>query len=492
MAPVGIATAGGGGAAVDAREKAPTADALVIFGITGDLARKQTFRALYRLEARRRLACRVIGVARQELSTEGLIERARTSIEGSGEQLDEKVFDRLARRLSYLGGDFSQPDTYQRLGRALGGAAHPLYYLEIPPSLFASVVESLAEAGLTSGARVAVEKPFGHDLASARQLNADLRRHLGEDQILRIDHFLGKEPVLDLQYIRFANDILEPVWIRDHVSCVQITMAEDFGVEDRGSFYDPVGALRDVVQNHLLQVLSLVAMEPPVGPEADDLRDKKVEVFRSMPDADPSRYVRGQYEGYLQVPGVAEHSGTETFAALRLEVDNWRWAGVPFFIRAGKALATRVTEVRLVFRRPPRIRFIAGVNHGEPNQIVLRIDPNSGLRTGLTSQGSGRGWRTVHLDVLFEELGPQLEPYERLLRDAIAGDSHLFAREDTVEETWRVVQPLLDQPPPVHEYPKGSWGPPEAARLVRAYPDWHEPWLPAHSDSHNGGHDASH
>jgi glucose-6-phosphate 1-dehydrogenase len=189
---------------------------------------------------------------------------------------------------------------------------------------------------------------------------------------------------------------------------------------------------------------------------------------------------------------VAEHSGTETFAALRLEVDNWRWAGVPFFIRAGKALATRVTEVRLVFRRPPRIRFIAGVNHGEPNQIVLRIDPNSGLRTGLTSQGAGRGWRTVHLDVLFEELGPQLEPYERLLRDAIAGDSHLFAREDTVEETWRVVQPLLDQPPPVHEYPKGSWGPPEAARLVRAYPDWHEPWLPANSDSHNGGHDASH
>jgi glucose-6-phosphate 1-dehydrogenase len=247
------------------------------------------------------------------------------------------------------------------------------------------------------------------------------------------------------------------------------------------------------VQNHLLQVLALVAMEPPVGPTADDLRDKKAEVFRSMPDADPVHYVRGQYQGYLDVPGVAQRSTTETFAALRLEVDNWRWAGVPFFIRAGKALATRVTEVRLVFRRPPRIRFIGGVNHGEPNQIVLRIDPESGLRIALTSQGEERGWRTVHLDMLFgAELGPPLEPYERLLRDAIAGDSHLFAREDTVEETWRVVQPLVDQPPPVQEYPQGSWGPPEARRLVRGYADWHEPWLPAGSDSHDGGHDASH
>ena len=478
---------------MDASGKPAAADVLVIFGITGDLARKQTLRALYRLEYRHRLACHVIGVARQAWSTDDLIAHTRKAIEDSGLTVDEKVFERLAKRLSYLGGDFSAPDTYQRLAQALQGKGTALFYLEIPPSLFAGVVESLASAGLTNGARVAVEKPFGHDLPSARQLNADLRRHLAEDQILRIDHFLGKEPVLDLQYIRFANDMLEPVWNRNHVSCVQITMAEDFGVETRGSFYDPVGALRDVVQNHLLQVLSLVAMDPPVGPSADDLRDKKVEIFRSMPDANPDHYFRGQYQGYLDVPEVAQGSTTETYAALRLEVDNWRWAGVPFFIRAGKALPARVTEVRLVFRRPPRIRFIGGTNHGEPNQIVLRIDPASGLRIGLTSQGADRGWRQVHLDMLFAaEIGQPLEPYERLLRDAIAGDSHLFSREDTVEETWRVVQPLLDDPPPVHAYPQGSWGPQEAHKLIHGYPDWHEPWLPASSDSHNGGHDASH
>jgi glucose-6-phosphate 1-dehydrogenase len=476
---------------MDVPDQTPPSDVLVIFGITGDLARKQTLLALYRLEARHALTCKVIGVGRQNWSSEHLVAYARESITEADVRIDEAVFDRLAQRLTYHGGDFSDIDTFQRLASATSGCTHPLFYLEVPPSLFAPVVDSLAAVGLLKGARVAVEKPFGHDLASARRLNADLHRHLDEDQILRVDHFLGKEPVLDLQYIRFANEVLEPVWNRDHVSCIQITMAEDFGVQDRGAFYDPVGALRDVVQNHLMQVLALVAMEPPVGTAADDLRDKKAEVFRSIPDADPAQYVRGQYDGYLRVPGVAKGSSTETFTALRLEIDNWRWAGVPVFIRAGKTLAARVTEVRLVFRRPPRVRFVE--HQSDPNQIVLRIDPSPGLRTALTSKGPQEhsSFRQVHLDMLFAtELGEPLQPYERLLRDAITGDDHLFTREDSVEETWRIVQPLLDHPPPVHAYPQGSWGPEEADGLIRGVSSWHTPWLP--DDSDKGGHDGSH
>ena len=460
------------------------ADVLVIFGITGDLAKKMTFRSLYRLDRRGMLDCPIVGVALDEWSVVMLREHARRAIEDSGENIDEDVFQRFAARLSMVSGDFADPKTYDRLAKAIEGRHTPVFYLEIPPSLFGRVVQGLANANLTDRARVMVEKPFGHDLASARALNDQLRGLLEEWQILRVDHFLGKEPAMDILFLRFTNSIFEPLWNRDRIQCVQLTMAENFGVEDRGGFYDPVGALRDVVQNHLLQLIGLFASEPPSTADADGQRDKRVEVFRAMPSVEPKHYVRGQYDGYQAVSGVRPGSQTETFAALRLEIDNWRWAGVPFYIRAGKALPVRATEIRVIFKRPPKLAFTSLTP--DPDELILRIDPSPGADLVIQAKQPGANTiRTVDLSIIFsEELGDAPEPYERLLRDAMHGDSSCFTREDSVEETWRIVQPLLDAPPPVQSYQPGSWGPPGADKLLAGHPGWREPWLGADGSPH--------